>query len=130
MTELNDKEIMDLRLALYNLHAELVELPVSSVLWTFVTIGRPILQWTLPNNRYIIQTSGLICTLFVEEGSHNTRCELRSQTEISIGFIRKGVQLLYKEIFSFNNRSMVKGKGNGESKICKHWLQTEQGTLS
>ena len=59
---MNDKEIMDLRLALNNLYAELVELPVSSVLWAFVTIGRPI----------IIQTFGLICALFVEEGSHDT----------------------------------------------------------
>lgn len=72
MAELNDKEIMDLRLALNNLYAELVELPVSSVLWAFVTIGRPILQLTFSDKGYIIQTFGLICALFVEEGSHDT----------------------------------------------------------
>ena len=46
MTELNDKEIMDLRLALNDLNAKLVELPVPPMLWTLVTIGGSILQMT------------------------------------------------------------------------------------
>lgn len=51
MTKLNDKEIMDLRLALNNLHAKLMKFPVPSVLWAFVTVGRSILQMTIKDKR-------------------------------------------------------------------------------
>ena len=66
MTELNDKEVMNRGLALNNLYAKLVELPVSSMLGALVTIGRSMLQMTVEVWGNVVETSRLICALFVE----------------------------------------------------------------